>query len=72
MGPKLYSAAANFSLFGLLFLSYVPTQQDILYSRKRTTAIHEFNLDIENVPFLFVDVVSGKLNVTKMTNYEVS
>lgn len=36
--------------------SYVPSQQDILYCRKKTTAIHEFNLDIEGVPFLFVDV----------------
>jgi len=35
---------------------FVPTQQDILYCRKKTTGIHEFRLNISNVPFLFVDV----------------
>ena len=35
---------------------YVPTQQDILYCRKTTKGVHEFRLNISNVPFLFVDV----------------
>ena len=35
---------------------YVPTQQDILFCRKKTTGIHEFRLIISDVPFLFVDV----------------
>ena len=35
---------------------YEPTQQDILYCRKTTKGIHEFDMDIEGVPFKFVDV----------------
>ncbi len=45
------------------FFSYVPSRQDILYCRKKTTAVSEFKLDIENVPFIFVDVVSGRSNI---------
>ena len=35
---------------------YSPTQQDILFCRKTTKGIHEFDMDIEGVPFKFVDV----------------
>ena len=35
---------------------YEPTQQDILYCRKTTKGIHEFDMEIEGVPFKFVDV----------------
>ena len=35
---------------------YVPTQQDILYARKKTKGIHEHYIDVNNVPFRFVDV----------------
>lgn len=37
-------------------LEYIPTEVDILYSRKATKAITEFTIPIQNVPFLFVDV----------------
>ena len=39
-----------------IFYRYVPTQQDILYCRKTTKGIIEFPIEIEGVPFLFVDV----------------
>ncbi len=35
---------------------YAPTHQDILYCRKTTKGIVEFEIDIEQVPFKFVDV----------------
>merc|ERR1712038_1225042 len=35
---------------------YVPTLQDILYCRKTTKGVIEFNIEIDRVPFLFVDV----------------
>lgn len=35
---------------------YVPTLKDILYCRKTTKGVIEFNIEIDRVPFLFVDV----------------
>jgi len=35
---------------------YVPTLQDILYCRKTTKGVIEFRMEIDRVPFLFVDV----------------
>jgi len=35
---------------------YVPTLQDILFCRKTTKGVIEFKIDIDKVPFLFVDV----------------
>jgi guanine nucleotide-binding protein subunit alpha-12 len=35
---------------------YVPTLKDILYCRKTTKGVIEFNIEIDKVPFLFVDV----------------
>merc|ERR1711915_491749 len=35
---------------------YVPTLQDILYCRKTTKGVIEFRIEIDRVPFLFVDV----------------
>jgi len=35
---------------------YVPTLQDILYCRKTTKGVIECRIEIDNVPFLFVDV----------------
>ncbi|MCL4125199.1 UNVERIFIED_CONTAM: hypothetical protein GTU68_058932, partial [Idotea baltica] len=37
-------------------LDFVPTDRDILHSRKATKTITEFTIPINNVPFLFVDV----------------
>ncbi|XP_070580526.1 guanine nucleotide-binding protein subunit alpha-13-like [Ptychodera flava] len=36
--------------------NYLPTNQDILHSRKATKGIVEHNLDIKGIPFKFVDV----------------
>lgn len=38
------------------FQDYLPSQQDILFARKPTKGIHEYNFDIKNVPFKMVDV----------------
>jgi len=35
---------------------YVPTLQDILFCRKTTKGVIEFRIEIDRVPFLFVDV----------------
>lgn len=35
---------------------YVPSLQDILYARKTTKGVVEFSIEIDRVPFLFVDV----------------
>jgi len=35
---------------------YVPTLQDILFCRKTTKGVIEFRMEIDRVPFLFVDV----------------
>lgn len=37
-------------------LEYLPTNKDILHCRKATKGITEFEIPINNVPFLFVDV----------------
>merc|ERR1712186_43326 len=37
-------------------LDYVPTLQDILYCRKTTKGVIETRIEIDRVPFLFVDV----------------
>ncbi|XP_076232689.1 guanine nucleotide-binding protein subunit alpha cta isoform X2 [Calliopsis andreniformis] len=37
-------------------MDYVPTHQDILHCRKATKGISEFVIQINNIPFLFVDV----------------
>lgn len=37
-------------------IDYVPTLQDILYCRKTTKGIIEYRMEIDRVPFLFVDV----------------
>ncbi|XP_066245825.1 guanine nucleotide-binding protein subunit alpha homolog [Euwallacea similis] len=36
--------------------SYIPTHKDILHCRKATKGITEFQIPINNIPFLFVDV----------------
>lgn len=35
---------------------YHPTNQDILHSRVPTKCIHEYGINIKNVPFMFIDV----------------
>jgi len=37
-------------------VDYVPTLQDILFCRKTTKGVIEFRMEIDRVPFLFVDV----------------
>ncbi|CAL4062145.1 unnamed protein product, partial [Meganyctiphanes norvegica] len=61
---QAYNRRSDFQLAAGIFfknkvagkLAYVPTEVDILYSRKATKAITEFTIPIQNVPFLFVDV----------------
>ena len=35
---------------------YVPTVDDVLHSRKKTTGVHEILFEIEEVPFRLIDV----------------
>lgn len=35
---------------------YIPSQQDILFARRPTKGIHEYDFEIKNVPFKMVDV----------------
>jgi len=44
------------SLDRIASIDYVPTLQDILYCRKTTKGIIEYRMEIDRVPFLFVDV----------------
>ncbi|XP_076674831.1 guanine nucleotide-binding protein subunit alpha cta isoform X2 [Andrena cerasifolii] len=44
------------SLDRIARMDYVPTHQDILHCRKATKGISEFVIQINNIPFLFVDV----------------
>jgi len=37
-------------------VDYVPTLQDILFCRKTTKGVIEFRMEIDRIPFLFVDV----------------
>ncbi|XP_065212495.1 guanine nucleotide-binding protein subunit alpha homolog [Planococcus citri] len=37
-------------------IDYMPTNKDILHSRKATKGISEFTININNIPFRFVDV----------------
>ncbi|CAF1559291.1 unnamed protein product, partial [Didymodactylos carnosus] len=37
-------------------LDYVPSHTDILYSRKSSLAVVEYNVSIRNQPFVFIDV----------------
>lgn len=40
----------------VLFQEYIPTNKDILHSRKATKGISEFTIPINSIPFRFVDV----------------
>lgn len=45
----------KFYLF-IFLQDYIPTNKDILLSRKATKGISEFTIPINNIPFRFVDV----------------
>jgi hypothetical protein len=45
---------------------YVPTEQDILRSRTKTTGVHEVKFALQNIPFTFVDVGGQRSERKKM------
>lgn len=46
---------------------YIPTNQDILHCRKATKGISEFTININKIPFVFIDVGGQRTQRQKWT-----